>query len=182
MSGTGSTWSNAGCLYVGDGTSGTSGTLTISGGGNVTVGLTTFVGPNGSSGTLNFGPRGGTLTTGTLAASPSQLAGTGTINANGLISDIDLRFDATHGLKQTLTFKAVVMNLDLAGNPGGNWNLGAGYQGYGTLTIQDGITVSSTGGGSVGYVGYRARVDGHSRRGRQKLDVGDGEHVCRLRR
>ena len=49
------------------------------------------VGANtGYTGVIDFGTNGGTLTTQTLLASPAQLAGTGTINTNGLVSDIDL--------------------------------------------------------------------------------------------
>jgi len=58
----------------------------------------------GSTGAINFGTNGGTLTTGSLAASPSQLTGTGTINTRGLVSDLDLVFDSSASLNQTITF------------------------------------------------------------------------------
>jgi T5SS/PEP-CTERM-associated repeat protein len=49
------------------------GTLNITNGGAVNVSRTTYVGRySGSTSTINFGGDGGTLTTGSLAASPSQ--------------------------------------------------------------------------------------------------------------
>ena len=88
----------------------------------------TYVGVDASStAAVNFGASGGTLTTGTLFASPTQLTGTGTINTHGLISDLDLVFDATHGLTQTITLgglpnQNVAINLALRGssNPPGD--------------------------------------------------------------
>ncbi len=81
------------------------------------------------------------------------MAGTGTINTSGLASDINLIFDSTHGLKQTVTFQQagqrVTVNLDMATNPSANGDLGAGWLGSGSLTIQDGIKVQS----NSGYVG-----------------------------
>ena len=78
---------------------------------------------------IDFGTNGGTLTTQTLLASPAQLAGTGTINTNGLVSDIDLRFDSAHGLKQTLVFQQsgqnVTVNVDMTGGAGAYGALGA---------------------------------------------------------
>ena len=52
------------------------------------------------------------------------MAGTGTINARGLVSDIDLAFNSTHGLAQTITFNSlsgqnVAINLDMS-NPANN--------------------------------------------------------------
>ena len=102
VDGAGSTWTSGSDLYVGN--SG-SGTLNVTNGGAVSVAGTTYVGFGaGSAGAINFGANGGTLTTGSLAASPSQLTGTGTINARGLVSDVNLLFDSAASLKQTLTF------------------------------------------------------------------------------
>ena len=102
VDGPGSSWSVTGSeLMVGYHGGGT---LSITNGGSVSVPTTTFVGFGaGSTGTVNFGASsGGTLSTQSLYASPSQLLGTGTINANGLLSDIDLKFDSSHGLIQTI--------------------------------------------------------------------------------
>ena len=91
VDGAGSKWTNSGGLYVGY--SG-SGTLNITNGGG-RLGrrrnLRRF--RASSTGTINFGANGGTLTTRSLYASPSQLTGTGTVNTRGLVSDIDLVFD-----------------------------------------------------------------------------------------
>ncbi len=159
VDGAGSTWTNYGDLYLGF--YGGSGTLNITNGCVIFVTGTTYVGSDPSStGTINFGANGGTLTTGSLFASPSQLLGTGTINACGLVSDIDLVFDSTHGLTQTITLNSltdqnVTVNLDMS-IADNNGALGAGYQGVGSLTIQDGIAVTSTNG----YLGYKSGSTG----------------------
>ena len=153
VDGAGSTWTSGSDLYVGNLGSGT---LNITNGGAVSVAGTTYVGfAAGSTGAINFGPNGGTLTTGSLAASSSQLTGTGTINARGLVSDVNLVFNSAASLKQTLTFnnqpsQNITVNLDLASAPSTNGALGAGWQGNGSLTIEGGITVNS----QVGYIGY----------------------------
>ena len=133
------------------------GTVTITNGGSVLVADETYVG-SGSGGpgmaSLNFGTKGGTLTTKSFFASPSQLAGTGTITTRGLVSDVDLIFDSTHRLQQTLLLQQfgrnVTINLDMATNPTNNGSLGVGWKGTGSLTIQSGIAVNSV----DGYVGY----------------------------
>jgi T5SS/PEP-CTERM-associated repeat protein len=158
VDGAGSTWTSASDVYVGN--AGT-GMLAITNGGLVTVGGATCV-ANGSAstGTINFGSNGGTLTTKTLFAVPLQVVGTGTINTCGLVSDGELVFDAGHGLNQTLTWdeanEKVTVHLDLTGVGGAVGALGAGYQGTGSLTIQGGVSVSSNGG----FVGYKAGAVG----------------------
>ncbi|NQU21115.1 MAG: hypothetical protein HQ567_07515 [Candidatus Nealsonbacteria bacterium] len=99
VDGAGSTWTNSRDFYVGyEG----SGTLNISGDGTVSAGRSTCVAcQTGSTGSIHFGPGGGTLTTGSLFASPTQLTGTGTIHTRGLVSDVDLVFDSAASLTQT---------------------------------------------------------------------------------
>ncbi len=166
VDGANSTWTNAGDLYVG-GYSGGIGTLSITNGGSVSVAGTTYVGWNGCSGAICFGTNGGTLATKSLWVSPDQLAGTGTINTCGLVSDIALVFDATHPPKQTIPFdyfpgQSITLNLDMSGGPGVNGVVGAGYRGNGSLAIRDGVTLNS----AAGYLGYcpsatgAATVDG----------------------
>ena len=58
----------------------------------------------------------------------TNLLGTGTVNASGLVSDANLVFDSTHGLKQTITFNSlagqnVTLNLDMATSPSSNGDL-----------------------------------------------------------
>jgi len=152
VSGADSTWTNSGHLYIGDEGSGT---LNITDGGSVTVSSRTYVAyDTGSTGTINFGTSGGTLTTRSLYASPTQMTGTGTINTRGLVSDADLVFDSAASLSRTLTFNSqpdqnVTVNLDMASDPSSNGDLGAGWKGNGSLTIRDGITVNSL----WGYIG-----------------------------
>jgi T5SS/PEP-CTERM-associated repeat protein len=158
VDGIGSTWKNAN-LYLGYNGSGA---LSITNGGSVTVAHATYVGRNtGSSGLIDFGTNGGTLTTDALLASPSQLRGTGTINACGLVSDVNLVFDSTHGAKQTLLFQGpnqnVTINLDASAFSQNYSNaLGAGWRSSGSLTVQDGITVKSC----YGYLGYASYSTG----------------------
>ena len=154
VDGAGSTWSITNDLCVGSiGT----GTLNVTGGASVTVGGTTYVADNatGSTGTINFNTGGGTLTTGGLAASSSQLTGSGTINTRGLVTDVNLVFDSAASLSQTLTFndqpnQDVTVRLDMANSPTSNGGARAGCAGVGSLTIRNGVTVNS----SSGYVGY----------------------------
>jgi fibronectin-binding autotransporter adhesin len=117
----------------------------------VSVACTTYVGYAGSnSGSISFGANGGTLTTRSLCASPAQLAGTGTISARGLISDINLVFDSADDLQQTLIMNSqgqnVVVNLNMSGGSATNGELGAGWKGSGSLTVTGGITVASSSG------------------------------------
>ena len=72
-----------------------------------------------------------------------------------LVSDGSFVFDATHGLNRTLTWinasQNVTIQLDMTGGSGAVGDLGAGYHDTGTLTIRDGVAVSS----ANGYLGYR---------------------------
>jgi T5SS/PEP-CTERM-associated repeat protein len=156
VDGPGSIWVNSAILYVGgDNNYGGAGTLSITNGAAVSVTAQTYVGwLDGSSGAIQFGPNGGTLTTQGIFVSPAQLSGVGTINARGLVSDIDLTFDSTHSLSQSIPVtdssgQTVTVNLDMSGATGSVGDLGAGYLGSGSLTIRDGVAVTS----NNGYVG-----------------------------
>jgi T5SS/PEP-CTERM-associated repeat protein len=145
VDGAGSTWNNLSGLRI------ESGKLNITNGGAVTAGTNTVVHGNaGLSGAIHFD--NGTLTTGTLFAAGDELSGTGTINTHGIVSDIDLVFDATHGTNQTFTINRnvgqdITVNLDVDGSAA----LGAGYGGSGTMNVSDGIVVNSP----LGYIGYK---------------------------
>lgn len=153
VTGTDSLWSNS-QLYVGYRGNGT---LNITDDGSVIVGGATHIASGaGSSGKIAFND--GTLTTRSLYALSSQLAGTGTVYARGLVSDIDLVFDEVHALQQTLFINSqvgqdITVNLDL-GNPSTNGDLGIGWKDNCSLTICDGIQVNS----QLGYVGYSASM------------------------
>ena len=132
------------------------GTLNIINGGAVNVACETWVAKEeGSTGEIHF--ENGTLNTGSILAGASRLTGEGTINTHGIVSDIDLVFDSTHGLSQVIT---------LDGQPGQNITinlsqddtgaLGAGYAGEGTLAIRDGVSLEST----DGYLGYKSGATG----------------------
>jgi large repetitive protein len=161
VDGSGSTLTSSNYLYVGNLGNGT---LNIFNGSTISVASTTEVGRS-STGTINFGTNGGTLTTRSLFVAPSQLMGTGTITTNGLVSDIDLEFDSAHGLSQVRTIdqsgQNITVNLNM-NNTSDLGSLGAGHIGSGSLKIRDGITVNSHGG----YIGNRpgstgvATVDG----------------------
>ena len=127
-----------------------SGALNISNGGSVTALDDTRVAyAAGSTGTINFGDGGGTLTTRRLFASPTQITGSGVISTRGLVSDVNLIFDSTDDLIQTVPgFGNVAVKLDMSGV--GMGDLGAGYYGNGSLTIRNGVAIYS----SSCYLGY----------------------------
>ena len=148
--GNNATWSNLASLNVGYYGSGL---LNINSGGLVNVVGTTAlaVGGGTAAGTINF--NGGTLTTGFITITPSQLTvsggtGSGTINTNGLACDLPLVFDATRPSgKTSLTLNSnILLNIDLS-NPNaiGVPNLDVGYAGTGALMI-NGSVVNSAGG------------------------------------
>ena len=146
----GSTFSSSELLYVGYKGDGT---LNIANGSVVSAAGTTYVAAmSGSTGTIDFA--GGTLTTKGLYVSPSQLTGTGTIEANGLVSDYAaLTLDAA---TKTFTINdSVTVNLDVSDSSTAG-DLGAGYWGNGSLTIQNGAAVYS----AAGYLGYQASSAG----------------------
>lgn len=98
---------------------------------------------------------GGVVTAGTLWASLSDLHGDGTIEVlRGAVLDADFLFDASSGTQSLLPFGTggtVTVTHD-----GGD--LGVGYRGAGSLTVVDGVEVSS----ERGYVGYHAGASGEA--------------------
>lgn len=130
---------------------GGSGQLVLRNHGAAQITRSTHVGRVGnSSGGIEFD--GGTLTTGSLFAAAADLTGAGTINTRGLISDVHLVFDATHGPQQSFIINDnVTVNLDLDSDE----ELGVGYKGSGSMTIQ-GRTIRSR----YGYVGAHAGANG----------------------
>ena len=152
VDGIGSTWSNN-SLFIG--TNG-SGTLNITGGGEVTAEWDTLVSHySGSSGSIHFD--NGTLTTGGILCSFDDLTGTGTIHTHGLSSDVDLVFDATHGLNQTFNINGNPdQNITLNLTVDGSGLMGAGHSGVGTMSISDGRVIEST----DGYIGCKSGSTG----------------------
>jgi T5SS/PEP-CTERM-associated repeat protein len=176
IAGNGSTWTNSYALYVGqsgNGTltiqeggkvsntsgylgynSGSTGTATVTGAGSVWnnngdlyVGGDLNAGKSGS-GTLTVAD-GGEVTANTFWASLSDLHGNGTITVTqGAILDANLRFDSAHGTQTSVEFGSGG-TLKVNANGG---KLGVGYKGTGSLTVSDGIAISS----SYGYLGYNA--------------------------
>lgn len=113
IAGTDALWKAGNFLRIGDQGSGT---LKILSGGRVEVTGDTFVGS--AKGGVDFGD--GVLTTRGLYASPANFDGQGTIFTRGLVADMALRFDQTHGLQQTFQFfdtadLNVTLHLDLTG-------------------------------------------------------------------
>ncbi|WP_425397359.1 hypothetical protein [Aeoliella sp.] len=210
ITGADSLWTNGGDLSVGrEG----SGLLRVEAGGQVSnskvgyigyalgsAGEVTVTGPgsqwnNGShlyvgfegSGTLTV-EDGGQVTASTLFASLDDLHGDGSITAiKGVVLDAEMRFDAGSGVSQTSTFgSGGILNVTVDGG-----DLGAGYKGQGSLTVADGIAISS----GRGYLGYDSGSVGSAivtgpgslwenaaelyvgREGRGTLTVEDGGHV-----
>ena len=152
VNGAASTWTNSDDLYVGD----AAGSLDITGDAEVSVAGDTWVSRySGSSGKIHFDTA--RLTTGGLLCAADDLAGTGMIHTNGLVSDVHLTFDAFHGLKQTITIdKNPGQNITVGVDVNGSGVMGAGYAGDGTMTISDGRVVQST----RGYIGYKSGSTG----------------------
>lgn len=181
VTGTGSSWTNAGILEIGksntastltieDGAAvaNTSGTIWASEAGNsVTVTGTDSTWTN--SGNLYVNYYGTDTATGTLTvtdgaqvsaralyASLDDLLGNGVIQAKGAVLDgVDLTFDGSHGLQQTIAFGVGgQFQLDVDNVTKGD--LGAGYQGTGSLTIAEGVAVTSP----TGRLGVNAGSSG----------------------
>ena len=148
----GSEWNNSGSLHVGG--SG-EGTLNIEGGGTVNVDRDTWVAKEaGPSDVINFD--NGTLNTGGLVSSPSNLQGTGTINTHGLVSDVNLIFDRPSSLSQSWVLNDPGQNITLNLEVDGTGSIGAGYKGTATLQIAGGVAVESL----MGYLGHGAGSNG----------------------
>jgi T5SS/PEP-CTERM-associated repeat protein len=138
-------------LYVGyDG----NGTLNIQNGGVVNVGNGVYVArEEGATGTIHFD--NGTLNTTNIHVAAAELTGNGTINTKGWISDVDIQYDQNHGLNQAITVNKyanqnVTINLDLT-NTNDIGLFGAGYKENASLTIAEGVSVTTPGG----FLGYR---------------------------
>lgn len=145
VTGSGSTLSNSNRLMVGN--AGT-GMLNINDGATVTVRNTHINDGQSatSSGTINFD--NGTLNAGTLFADFDDLAGTGTVNTNGMVANVAITFDSTNGLAATFSGVGsngnVTINFDASSEV--PYSMGAGYNGAGSLTLTDGIVFTSTNG------------------------------------
>lgn len=157
VSGVGSTWTNTGRLEVGHDSS-QPGILRIENGGTVHVGQKTELYPygNGDSAIIF---NDGTLHTQSLLTNADQIRGSGMIHTTGLVSDLDVVFDATTGLTPRVVLNSqpgqnVTIHLDAA-DPSVGHLLGVGYRGGGSLTIKDGVVVTAT----TGYVGYNSWYD-----------------------
>lgn len=152
VSGEGSAWNISEDLIVGSYVY--TSVLMIENGGRVQANGVTRVNPiEGSYIYFNQG----TLDTGGVTASPSQLLGNGVINTKGWICDFDLVFDASHGLQHQFVLNSlpdqnITVNLDVS-DPQGQGILGIGENTTSSLTIADGLTVTSLGGGSIGPMG-----------------------------
>jgi fibronectin-binding autotransporter adhesin len=137
-------------------TVGRKGTLSIAAGGAVNIVRDTTTSSVGT-GAIHFTT--GTLTTGNLGMNPSQLTGAGTINTHGLVADLDLVFDQSHGLQQQIVLASspaqnIAINLDvIPSSPDWTYTLGAGYRAQGSLTIADGKVVTSGRGLLAQHVG-----------------------------
>jgi T5SS/PEP-CTERM-associated repeat protein len=158
VDGIGSSLSTTQSLFL-DGTDDS--TLRITNGALVSVGRVVFVANNSKSkATINFGANGGTLTTRELYVSPFAVAGTGTVNTIGLITDGALTFDQAHSPVQTVVWnnsmQNVTIHMNYSGAGGTLGELGLGFQDKGTLTVADGVTVVS----STAYLGYKSGSTG----------------------
>lgn len=142
VTGAGSIWSNETYLYVGDRGVGT---LTITEGGSVFAD-SVLVGDwnlTNHNGTLVFGS-GGMLEANSFYFSASDIHGSGTALVHGVVADLDVVFDGSSVTTSTVEDVSIVIDAS-----SGEGNLGAGFNGEGSLTIANGAVVSS----SAGYLG-----------------------------
>jgi T5SS/PEP-CTERM-associated repeat protein len=144
VTGANSRWVNATSLPV------FVGRLAIEDGAQVSVGEATHVSQT-NTGDAQISFDNGTFSTGTLFAAPEDLVGTGTINTRGIVSNIELLFDQSHGPQQQILLASgpnqdIRLNLDLDGTA----PLGVGHRGTGSLTIRDGARIATKGG----FLGY----------------------------
>lgn len=131
--------------------SGVTGAATVTGAGSKWINNTLLVGVDGAA-TLTVAD-GGEVTVQRLFASLANLYGNGTINATkGAVLDADFRFDAAHPSQTTLAFGSGGVLTVAAGTI----TLGAGYRGNGSLTIAEGVAITS----SEGFLGYRSGSSG----------------------
>jgi fibronectin-binding autotransporter adhesin len=127
---------------------GSTGMATVTGAGSTwTNSISLIIGHLGS-GELTVA-QGGHVTAGTLHASLDDLHGNGTIAATaGAVLDADMQFNSAHPGQARLEFGAGgMLTVTAAGGI-----LGAGYKGQGSLTISEGVAVSS----SRGYLGFHS--------------------------
>ena len=129
VTGANSKWTHSDFLDVG--VSGKA-TLNIQNGALVDVVQTTEI---GSLGQINFD--NGNLKTRNLQGNLDQLSGVGSINTNGLRTNLNLVFDSQHGPQQQIMVGNVAINLDA----NGQGDFSTGHEGLGSLTIADGVTV-----------------------------------------
>ena len=150
VSGSDSTWEVSSYpLYVGrDGT----GTLNIQDGGLVLVGSETLVnGRDDTGSSIVFD--GGSLETASILAAAADLQGVGTIKTKGWVLDADVIVNTStlvhsFAITDPATGKNISLQIDQTGTDLGT--VGAGYRGTGTLTINSGGLVKSS-GGTLGY-------------------------------
>ena len=98
---------------------------------------------------INF--ENGTLVTGGLVSSLSDLRGMGTIHARGLVSDIDLVFDSQSSLAQSFRLDDAERDITINLEAGGTASIGVGYDDTASLQISGGVNVESV----SGYLGYQ---------------------------
>ena len=152
------------------------GLLQIANGGVVTARNTKFE----SAGTLSFGATPGTLnTTALILGDVTNITGTGSLNAQGLVSNIDLVFDnstAHSTTNQMITIPGVAdTQVDLTvSDPNTAGALGVGTTGSATMTISNGAVVYSNKGviGSNSGASGTVTVDGGSWLCSGKIGVG----------
>ncbi|MGD9127877.1 MAG: hypothetical protein PVH19_10920 [Planctomycetia bacterium] len=143
VDGNGSAWNLSSHLKIAyQGT----GTLNITGGGQVHVAGITKINENG---TIHLD--GGTLEGGALTmANEDRLSGTGSILLHGIISSGDVTLDSPDDLTRQYSLTGPGQNIDVQYDINGQGILGAGGIGSGLLTISNGLTVMS----EDGYIGW----------------------------
>ncbi len=152
VTGTGTQWTLNENLEVGrEG----AGILNITDGGVVMATKETWLGKEpGATGAISL--TNGTLTTKSLFATPSSLTGVGTINTNGLVSDVSMTIDAANPASRTISLSNPGQAIQIILDADGTGSMGVGYRGVSALTLSGGATLNS----DDGYLGVRAGSHG----------------------
>ncbi|MBR0780360.1 autotransporter outer membrane beta-barrel domain-containing protein [Bradyrhizobium iriomotense] len=136
IDGAGSSWTDAGNLYVGQ--AGT-GTLVVSNGGTVSNGVDGYIGVNsGATGTVTVAGTGSSWTHAGILSVGESGTGTLTVANGGMVSNASAVIGTNAGATGTVTITGAGSSWSNAGN------LTVGQDGTGTLTIAGGGVVSNT--------------------------------------
>lgn len=154
ISGAQSVWNNTGDMHIGSQFH--PGILDILQGGTVNTRNDLLVSDTSSANSLiEFD--NGTLNTDGLLSRVTNLHGTGTVNTHGMVLDVNLVYDQDNGLQQQIVLSdGAIQNITINLDTSSAGSLGAGFSGQGSMTVADGVAITS----KNGYLGYQTGSNG----------------------